>query len=164
MALAPALHDLPAQLAQATTMSGTRSISRHLRVLSGAALLGLALLGVALLGSATSCGPLHRGEGEEEEQHAEIEFINESLYPADVYAVVSGSESIRIGSVMAGRREILRIPQQMIDRASALNIVARMLAHSRTASSGPLSIGRGERLQVRLPLSGPVLSVLPATQ
>jgi hypothetical protein len=141
------------------TMSRTPSISRQLRFASGAA-----ALAVALLGTTTGCGPLHRGEGEEEEQtRAEIEFINESLSAAEVYAVVAGSESIRIGSVMAGRTEVLRIPQQMVDRASSVSIVARPLAQSRSLSTGPISISRGERLQVRMPINGVTLSVLPGT-
>ena len=137
-------------------MTRLRSIPRQIRFLSLAA-----VLGAATLGSSTACGPLHHSE-DEAEQRAEIEFINESLYPAEVYAVVSGSESIRIGSVMAGRTEILRVPQQMIDRASAVNIVARPLAQSRSLSTGPVSIGRGERIQVRMPINGSVLSVLPS--
>jgi hypothetical protein len=146
--------------AQAMIMSRTGSISRQLRSASA-----VAVLAVALLGAATGCGPFHRGEGEEEEQmRAEIEFINESLHQAEVYAVVSGSESIRIGSVMAGRTEVLRVPQQMVDRASSVNIVARPLAQSRSLSTGPISISRGERLQVRMPINGVVLSVLPGTK
>ena len=139
-------------------MSSIRSIVRQMRLVAAAA-----VLGAVTLGTATACGPLHRSE-EEVADRAEIEFINESLSPAEVYAVVTGSESIRIGTVMAGRTEILRVPQQMVDRASALSIVARPLAQSRTLSTGPVSISRGERLQVRLPVSGSVLSVLPSSQ
>jgi hypothetical protein len=141
-------------------MARISSMPRQLRFLSLFAILGMAGLGLS-----TACGPLRHAEGEEEaEMRAEIEFINESLYPAEVYAVVAGSESIRIGSVMAGRREILRVPQQMVDRASSLSIVARPLAQSRSLSTGPISIGRGERLQVRMPINGSVLSVLPSTR
>jgi hypothetical protein len=139
-------------------MSPIRSISRQLRLASSAT-----ALAVVLLGTSTGCGPFHRGGGEEEEQQrAEIEFVNESLYPAEVYAVVSGGESIRIGSVMAGRTEVLRVPQQIVDRASTVHIVARPLAQSRSISTGPISISRGERLQVRMPINGTILSVLPS--
>ena len=69
-----------------------------------------------------------------------------------------------VSTVMAGRTEILRVPQQVVDRASAVNIVARPLAQSRSLSTGPVSISRGERLQVRLPMNGSVLSVLPSRQ
>jgi hypothetical protein len=139
-------------------MSRIRTMSRQIRALSAAA-----VLGVATFGTATACGPFHRSE-EEAEERAEIEFVNESLAPADIYAVMQGSESVRIGTVMAGRTEVLRIPQQMVDRASSLSIVARPLAQSRSLSTGPVSISRGERLQVRLPISGSVLSVLPSRQ
>jgi hypothetical protein len=138
-------------------MTTIRSIPRQIRALSVAAVLGVAISGAA------ACGPLHHS-GEEAERRAEIEFINESLAPADVYAVVQGSESVRIGTVMAGRSEVLRIPQQMVDRASSLSIVARLLAQSRSLSTGPVTVSRGERIQVRLPMSGGVLSVLPSTQ
>ena len=139
-------------------MTRIRSISRQLRSLMLAG-----LVGVASLGAATACGPLHRNEEGEVEERAEVEFINESLYPAEVYAVVTGSESVRIGSVMAGRTEVLRLPQQMIDRASALNIVARPLAGSRFLSTGPVSVNRGERIQVRMPINGSILTVLPSS-
>ena len=138
-------------------MTNIRPIARQL-----CSLFLVALGAAATLGASTACGPLHRNE-EEVEQRAEVEFINESLYPAEVYAVVTGSESIRIGSVMAGRTEILRLPQQMVDRASTVNIVARPLAQSRSLTTGPVSISRGERIQVRMPINGAVLTVLPGS-
>jgi hypothetical protein len=121
-------------------------------------MLGALLLGASLL-AATSCGRFRPGGNDS--PRAQVVFINESLDQADVYAVSSGGESIRMGTVMAGRTETLEVPSQFVSRGS-VNISARLLARSAVLRTGTLSISNGDRLQVRLPLSANVLSVLPA--
>lgn len=139
-------------------MSAPQSVSR--RLLRAAS---VGLFAVALLGTGASCSRVQPGEELiEPAGPTQIVFINESLEQANVYAVVSGAESIRIGTVMPGRTETLDLPQQMVDRAGTVNIVARLLARTYTPQTGPVSIGRGERLQVRLPMDGRILSILPA--
>lgn len=123
----------------------------------------MSLFSSALVGMSASCSRVEPGEEPAPREPAHIVFINESLDQADVYAVVSGAESIRIGTVMSGRTETLRLPQQVTDRAGTINIVARLLARSFVPQTGPISIGSGERLQVRLPMDGRSLSVLPAS-
>src|SRR5690349_17369056 len=63
---------------------------------------------IAAMASLGACGPLHRGNGPT--QTATVIFSNESIDQADVYAVVSGSQAVRIGTVFAGRTESLRVP------------------------------------------------------
>lgn len=91
-----------------------------------------------------------------------IEFKNESLAQADVFVVASGIGARRIGTVFAGRTENLVIPREIAIRGS-LAIVARLLASSRTPSTGSLAISPGTRLSVRLPLDEKTLYVLPGT-
>jgi hypothetical protein len=118
------------------------------------------MLGVSLLAAAGACGRFHRGE-DDPETRAQIVFVNESLEQADVFAASQGGESIRMGTVQAGRTETLNVPAQFVSRAS-VTIVARLLARSGALRTGPIAINAGDRIQVRLPVNGHVLSVLPA--
>lgn len=117
-----------------------------------------ALFSAASLGAATSCGRFHHGDAPE---RAALVFINESLGQADVFIVVPGTESRRIGTVFPGRTDTLMVPTDITSRASSLQIVARVLAHSTSPSSGPISISPGEYLQVTLPSDLKSLIVLP---
>ena len=119
---------------------------------------GLRGLAIALvLGATTACGPLRHQSPQE---RAVIEFKNESLDQADVYAVTA-TQSIRIGTVLAGRTEVLTVPSDIAFRGENLNVVARLLAQSNRPSSGPISIGPGQRLEIRLPMDQRALLVLP---
>jgi len=99
-------------------MRNSQLIRRHLRELAT----------VALLGAATACGPF-RSRGPAGEP-AILVFSNQSLDQATVYAVAPGADYIRIGTVMAGRTEELKVPPDMVLRAGTINIVARLLARS----------------------------------
>jgi hypothetical protein len=90
-----------------------------------------------------------------------IEFKNESLAQADVFVVVSGSDRRRLGTVFAGHTDTLTIPRELARRGT-VNIVARLLARSRTPSTGSLAISPGTHLSVRLPMDEKALYVLPA--
>jgi hypothetical protein len=118
------------------------------------------MLGASLLAATTSCGRFHRSEDDPAAQ-AQIVFVNESLEQADVFAAAPGGESVRMGTVQAGRTETLNVPSQFVSRGS-VNIVARLLARSGVLRTGPVSISPGDRLQVRLPLNANTLSVLPS--
>lgn len=139
----------------------SRSISRHLSIVARRA-----ALGVSLLAASTACARAHHSEGESTEpiepvEPAQIVFVNESLEQADVFAAAQGGESIRIGTIQAGRSETLNVPQQFATRGSVI-IVVRLLARSGLIRSGPISIRAGDRFQVRLPVNGNQLTVLPA--
>jgi hypothetical protein len=95
------------------------------------------------------------------EEPSTIEFRNESLAQADVYVMASSVGARRIGTVFAGRTETLTIPRDLAVRGS-INVVARLLARSRTPSTGSIAISPGTRLSVRLPLDERSLYVLPA--
>ena len=108
---------------------------------------------------ATACGPLRRGAAPPQ---ATIIFRNESLDQATIYVVAPGRDFRRIGTVFAGRTDTLRVPADLALRGGTLNIVARMLARSDLPQTGPVSIRPGGQYQVRLPISGRLLSFLPA--
>ena len=93
---------------------------------------------------------------------ATIVFVNESLNQADLFAVVPGVESRKLGTVMAGRTEELVVPADIVGHSGNLNLVARLLARNNTPSSGPVAFHAGDRLQVRLPIDGKTLFVAPA--
>ena len=110
---------------------------------------------------AAACGPFRKGQGP---PPAYLYFTNESLDQADVYAVLSGNQPVRIGTVGAGRTDTLTVPPEISTRGENVNVVARLLARSAVPSSGPIPIHPGDRLAVRLPLDQKMLVVLPTGQ
>ena len=123
-----------------------------------------AVLGASLLAASSACGRVHHSEDEPTEpvEPAEIVFVNESLEQADVFAAAQGGETVRIGTIQAGRTETLKVPQQFVTRGSVI-IVVRLLARSGTIRTGPISISPGDRFQVRLPVNSNQLTVLPVS-
>jgi hypothetical protein len=126
------------------------SIGRSLRRLA---------LAVLIVAAAIACSPLRRGPSA---APATLIFTNESLDQATVYVVVPGFEFRRIGTVMAGRTETLRVPAELAARAGTVNVVARMLARSDVPQTGPVSIRPGEQYELRLPITGRLISFLPS--
>ena len=92
-----------------------------------------------------------------------LTFTNESIDMATVYVSRPGGELRRITSVMPGRTDTLSLPS-IVTSGSTVTIVAVQMAGTHVASSGPISIGPGVRLAIRLNASGNALSVLPARQ
>jgi hypothetical protein len=129
-----------------------RSIQRACRHFAPAAL----LLAAA---AAPGCTRTRRGVAA---PPAVIYFTNESLDQATVYMVAPGLDFRRIGTVFAGRTDTLQVPPDLALRGGTINIVARMLARSDVPQTGPVSIRPGGQYQVRLPISGRLLSFLPA--
>jgi len=117
----------------------------------------LVTLGAAVASAA--CGPLRRGP-----TPARIIFSNQSLDQADVYAVSSAGGQTRIGTVMPGRTDTLRVPTAALGGDNSTNIVARILARSRTPSTGMLTLNPGDLMQVTLSSDERILSVLPARE
>jgi len=111
--------------------------------------------------AAVACGPFQKGQGP---PPAYLIFTNESLDQADVYAVLSGNQPIRIGTVAAGRTDTLTVPPEVVTRGENVNVVARLLARSSRPSSGPIPLHPGDRLEVRLPIDQKMLVVLPTGQ
>ena|SRR5689334_1881979 len=113
-----------------------------------------------VLGLAAACGPLRKGGP----APARVIFSNQSLDQADVYAVSSGGAQTRIGTVMAGRTDTLRIPSSAMGADYSTNIVARILARSRTPSTGRFALNPGDLVTVTLSSDERILSVLPARE
>jgi hypothetical protein len=91
-----------------------------------------------------------------------LEFNNESLAQADVFVRAQGSDSRRIGTVQAGRKEDLVVPRDIAMKGS-ITVFARLLARTAVPSSGPFAVSPGARLSVRLPVDERTLVVLPGT-
>ena len=87
-------------------------------------------------------------------------FSNESVDMTIVYARRPGGEARRLTSVMPGRTETLSLPSGFAT-AGTVTIVAASPAGTEVASSGPITIGPGVRLSVRLNAAGNMISVLP---
>ena len=114
---------------------------------------------MSLTALAAACGPMRRGTPQ-----AKIVFSNESLDEAAVYAVSSGGQQTRIGTVMAGRTDTLRVPAGALGGDNSTNIVARILARSRTPSTGRFALNPGDLVTVTLSSDERILSVLPARE
>ena len=112
---------------------------------------------VAVGASVAACGPFHHGGVPD----AVVTFRNLSTDQADVYAIGSGGEPIRIGTVFAGRTENLKVPQGVVGGAERVNIIARIFATPRTVASGPFSLAPGDTMAVTLSSDEKMLSVLP---
>lgn len=109
--------------------------------------------------ASTACGRIVPGAGGNE--RPVVIFTNGSVDMVTVYAIRPGGEARRLASVMPGRTETITLTSD-IASASTVTIVTASLAGSQAASSGPVSIGPGVRLEVRLNAAGNLLSVLPA--
>jgi hypothetical protein len=92
-----------------------------------------------------------------------VQFHNQSTDQADVYAVGSGGDPFRIGTVFAGRTETLRVPSSVAGGANRVNILARIFPSGRLVSTGPFSITPGEPMDVTLTSDEKILSVLPGS-
>jgi len=90
-----------------------------------------------------------------------LEFKNESLAQADVFIASSGSGARRIGTVFAGRTETLTVPREVAGRGT-ITVFARLLARTRTPSTGSIALSPGTHLSIRLPMDERSLYVLPA--
>jgi hypothetical protein len=117
--------------------------------------LALAIAGVVCT---ASCGKfMHGGD-----PAAQVIFENQSLDQVDVFAVLSAGQAQRIGTVFAGRTDTLDMPMNVINAGGTISILARLLAHSYTPRTGPLTLNAGERIRVTLSSTGRSLAVLPA--
>ena len=121
--------------------------------------------GAALLMLATAltagCSRNKMGQSGSNMEPAQIIFTNESLAQADVFAVVPGIDTRRIGTVFSGRTETLRLPGDLAMRGD-VRLVARLLAGG-SAGSGVIAVQPGGAVRVRLPLDQRTLVVLPAS-
>jgi len=118
----------------------------------------LLLFGLAAL---TACNPLHRSQAASDAPPMVI-FENQSLEQAALYAVSQGGLELRIGTVPPGRTDTLTLRNTSLG-SGTVTLVARLLAASRTPSTGPLSIRPGEWIRVTLPPDARILNVLPAS-
>ena len=120
---------------------------------------GARLLVVASASLLAACS-LNRPTDEPGYQPVAVVFANESLQQCDVFAVVSGGgEARRLGTVMAGRTETLRVGSDLAIRGS-VSLVAR-LSNGRTLSTGVVPLHPGDTVHVQLPLSPNTLIFLP---
>ena len=117
------------------------------------------IVSAILVALVAACSPLRRGPMQEP---AYLVFANNSLTQADVFIVSPGFGSRRVGTVMSGQTDTLRVPTDIATRGGTVNIVARLLARNLAPQTGPVSIFAGETYEVRLPTDGRLLSFLPA--
>jgi hypothetical protein len=115
-------------------------------------------LTATLVLAAAACGPFHLGNRE----RATLIFTNESTEQADVYAMISSTQRVRIGTVSGLRTDTLTVPNSVTDNAGGTtNIVARLLARNYQPSTGTLVLHSDDVLRVRLSSDGRNLFVTP---
>jgi hypothetical protein len=118
----------------------------------------VALVTSVALGAA-ACGPLRHGP-----PPAVVVFVNESLDQADVYASSPSAGEMRIGTVMPGRTERLRVSQALLGGSGTVTIAARLLARSRVLRTDLVTLNPGESVQITLPSTENLLTVLPVRE
>ena len=92
---------------------------------------------------------------------ATISFSNHSTEQAIVWAIGTSGERWRIGTVMPGRTERLRVPAGLLASSGTVQFVARPLASRDALATGLVSLRAGESLSVTLPAARNTLVVLP---
>ena len=117
-----------------------------------------ALVAIAAALALAGCGPFHQGNQPE----SVVVFRNQSPDQADVYALGSGGDPIRIGTVFSGRTETLRVPTSVTGASSRVNVVARIFATGRVVVTGPFTLMPGDSMDVTLTSDEKILSVLPS--
>jgi len=122
--------------------------------------ISLALASAALVTTASCSRIMHHGADGET---AQVIFVNQSLDQADVYAVMDAGQSVRLGTVFAGRTDTLTVPYDIVSRGANVSIAARLLAHNYAPHTGPLVLTPGQMVQVTLPSGANTLTVLPAS-
>ena len=93
-----------------------------------------------------------------------VVFNNQSLYQADVYAISSSGSQMRIGTVQPGRRERLRVSSAALGGDRQIVVAARLLARSRTPTSGRIGLLPGDTIEVVLTSDATSLTVLPVAR
>jgi hypothetical protein len=114
----------------------------------------------ALLVALPACSRNHAHTDVTSSDATVLEFNNESLAQADVFVRAQGADTRRIGTVMAGRKEDLVVPREIVN-AGSITVFARLLARSGVPSTGPVAVSPGTHLSVRLPVDERTLVVLP---
>jgi len=116
---------------------------------------------IALLAASlwTGCTPLKHGGPRD----AAIIFHNDATDQADVYAIGSGGDPIRIGTVFAGRTEVLRVPSTATGATYRVNVVARIFGNGRVVATGPFTLEAGQTMDVRLTSDEKFLALLPTS-
>ena len=89
-----------------------------------------------------------------------LTFVNKSLDVVTVYGLRPGGDATRLATVSPGRAEVLRLTAGL-STGGTITIVAVPLAGNRAASSGPISVHPGTRLEITLPSTQNILTVLP---
>ena len=117
-----------------------------------------AMVAVVAAWTLAGCGPFHRGNQPE----SVVVFRNQSPDQADVYAIGSGGDPVRIGTVFAGRNETLRVPSSITGGSSRVNVIARIFASGQLVASGPFTLLPGDSMDVTLTSDEKILSVLPS--
>lgn len=112
---------------------------------------------LAAVAISAACGPFRRSGPPD----PVVFFKNDSPDQADVYAIGSGGSAQRIGTVFAGRTEMLRVPTSVTGGANRVNIIARIFPSSRVVASGPFSLAPGDTMNVTLATDEKLMSVLP---
>ena len=89
-----------------------------------------------------------------------LTFTNESADQTTVYAIRPGGDARRLAAIMPGRTDTLSLPATIATEGQ-VTIIAVPPFGNQIASTGPITLGPGLRLAIRLPPAANILSVLP---
>lgn len=96
--------------------------------------------------------------------HVVLEFENQSLDLATVYAVRESGQYARLGQVSANSSERLVIPRSVVSGSTMIRLVARPLAGRARPNSGSFAVQPGDHIAAALSPTLNTISVLPARE
>jgi hypothetical protein len=117
----------------------------------------------SLLAGLGACALMKRGTTSQELPPAILYFTNETLDQADVYAITSGTQSTRIGTVMSGRTDTLRVRHSILVGGD-INVVVHLVARSVRPQTGTFALHSGDQYSIRLPADARTLVLLPVRE
>lgn len=114
------------------------------------------VMSAAVLGACATAGSgVHGGD------RTRIVFTNEADESATLFAVLQSGAEIRMGTILGGVTDTLRVPALAVDRGH-IEFVARLRTRGVTQNSGPVALRAGQWVAMRLHYEGRMLVVLPA--
>jgi len=125
------------------------------------ALRRLALVAAATLSAGLAgCGSTQNAANAGSADVPYVVFNNQAQTQATVF-ILAGGLATRVGTVMSGRREPLRISSSILGGTRSIQFGVELLGSNLAPRSGQITISPGDSLEISLTPDGRAVTVLP---